>query len=93
MGPVKWLPSALKMRIALAWGWTGADFLPALVGNFDLFLHIFGALTLIQDMNYWFGGLLWFAQKARGLAIPLLPCHYVNKIDFNGSLAGIDTTG
>lgn len=63
--------------------WTTANFTPALVGDFDPILHIFGSMTQIEQMNYWFGGLISFEGQEPGKTIAT-GNHQLNKIEFLG---------
>ncbi|MCB9297198.1 MAG: hypothetical protein H6559_29350 [Lewinellaceae bacterium] len=64
--------------------WTGAGFFPTFESGYDPFLHIFGSLTLIRDMNHLFRGFLTFESQNTGNIITTAN-HYVNKVDFTGS--------
>ena len=64
--------------------WTDAGFFPQFTGGFDPTLHIFGSLTMIQGMNYSFGGLILFEGQETGRTITT-GNHLLNKVDFLGN--------
>lgn len=68
--------------------WTGALFSPAFASPVFSCLKIFGSLTLIPAMNYYFNGQISFEAKTTGHTITSAGNHFRRKVDFCGAGGG-----
>ncbi|MFH0867236.1 MAG: hypothetical protein V1904_13660, partial [Bacteroidota bacterium] len=68
--------------------WSGAQYSPILKGVNSNNLKIFGSLSLINDMNYSFGGKIYFEATTQGKYIYSGGKQFLNNVYFNGAGGG-----
>ena len=83
-GPGQFVEIAVASASCRDITWTSADFYPGLVGGYDPVLRIFGSMTQIEEMNYWFGGLISFESQETGKTITT-GNHRLDKVNFQGN--------